>query len=217
MEIMPINENGSTPEKNRGDFITTYSGAAFYINELNIEDIPIQDIAHALSRNCRFNGHICRHYSVAEHSVLVSELVPKEYALWGLLHDISEAFVPDIPRPFKHIIGGFKEYEERLLEKVAKFYDLPYPIPEPVHYIDRHIVAAEAEKLFLSVPAWTKEYDQIKDLENYTFGVSAGLARQLFMDRYEDLMFGEDKKEVKENLTSYDFNYISVDELETIA
>jgi hypothetical protein len=59
----------------RGAFVTTFSGAKFFVDECNIQDIPLEDIAHSLSMNCRFNGHLAHFYSVAEHSVLVSQLV----------------------------------------------------------------------------------------------------------------------------------------------
>jgi hypothetical protein len=59
----------------RGPSIITLSGAKFYIDECNVSEIPIEDIAHALSFNCRFNGHTSRFYSVAEHCVRATHQV----------------------------------------------------------------------------------------------------------------------------------------------
>ena len=172
--------------EDRGNFITTYSGAKFYIDECNIEDIPISDIAHALSMNCRFNGHIKDFYSVAEHSVIVSELVEPENALWGLLHDATEAFVPDIPRPFKHLIGGFDAFEERLAKKIAQYFELSYPMPADVKYIDTNIVADEAQELFDSPPDWTRYYDIVCEPERIA-AFNPKEAYTMFMDRYKEL------------------------------
>ena len=71
-------------------YIETVSGRKFYFLNPNPEDIDIEDIAHALSMQCRFTGHTKWFYSVAEHAIWVSYLVPVHLALEGLLHDASE-------------------------------------------------------------------------------------------------------------------------------
>ena len=85
----------------KGDWIQTFTGRAFYVLDPRPEDVDIEDIAHALSMQCRFAGHCREFYSVAQHSVTASWLVPPEDALWGLLHDAAEAYVVDLPRPIK--------------------------------------------------------------------------------------------------------------------
>jgi hypothetical protein len=70
--------------------ITTFSDVRFWPLLPNPDDIRIEDIAHALSNQCRFAGHAREFYSVAEHCVRVSQLCRPEEALWGLLHDASE-------------------------------------------------------------------------------------------------------------------------------
>ena len=82
--------------------MVTYTGKEFYPLDPNPADIDIKDIAHALSNCCRFAGHIKSFYSVAQHSVIVSELCEPENALAGLLHDASEAYLSDIARPVKY-------------------------------------------------------------------------------------------------------------------
>ena len=84
--------------KRKGDWMQTHSGIQFWPLDPRPEDILIEDIAHALSNQCRFAGHCCFHYSVAQHSVLVSENVPAQDAMWGLLHDAGEAYLVDLPR-----------------------------------------------------------------------------------------------------------------------
>ena len=80
-----------------GSWLQTYTGIQFWPLDPRPEEIDIQDIAHALSLLCRFNGHCQRFYSVAEHSVHVSTILAPEFGLWGLLHDAAEAYLSDIP------------------------------------------------------------------------------------------------------------------------
>jgi len=158
----------------RGAFVTTYSGAKFFIEEGNVEDVPLWDIAHALAMNCRFNGHLKYFYSVAEHSIHVANLSPPEYRLEALMHDVSEAFLPDVPRPFKRFISGFDGYEESLHEKISEHYNLVYPLPPAVAYIDKHIVRAEAERLYKSPPSWVEFYDEIPGADDEFEGAGWG-------------------------------------------
>src|SRR5690554_7094997 len=104
-------------------FIQTYTGRRFYPLDPNPADVCIEDIAHALSRITRFNAHInAEWYSVAEHSVHVSRIVPPEYALAGLLHDASEAYIADVSRPVKHtdMMAGYRLNETRLMLKIFR-------------------------------------------------------------------------------------------------
>ena len=98
--------------------ITTFSGIQFWPLLPNGADIRIEDIAHALSNQCRFAGHTRVFYSMAEHSVRVSQLCRLEDALWSLLHDASEAFLSDIPAPLKEL-PEFEAYRtaERALQR----------------------------------------------------------------------------------------------------
>lgn len=82
----------------RGDWMQTFTGRAYWPCDPLPSDVYIGDIAHALARLCRFNGHvIVPHYSVAEHSVRCSRIVESNLALAALLHDAAEAYVADVP------------------------------------------------------------------------------------------------------------------------
>src|SRR5271170_7300011 len=86
-------------------WIQTYTGGVFHILDPQQNEIYIKDIAHALAMQCRFTGHVRKFYSIAEHCVLGSHIVPKKLALQFLLHDASEAYIADINRPLKHYTG----------------------------------------------------------------------------------------------------------------
>lgn len=183
-----LNDEGVFEQNDdRGPFISTYSGALFYVNEMNVQDVPILDIAQALSLNCRFNGHIDKFYSVAEHSVLVSNLVSEESALYGLLHDYAEAFVSDVPRPFKSSITGHDVFEAAIMANVCALYGLPLELPEDVAYVDTHICAAEARVLAKFVPDWVKFYDSSVVEAHQIKGLSPRDARNAFMNRFNEL------------------------------
>jgi 5'-deoxynucleotidase YfbR-like HD superfamily hydrolase len=109
------------------------------------DKIDIDDIAHSLAHQCRFLGHTDGFYSVAQHSVLVSELVPKADALWGLLHDAAEAYLGDLPAPIKRTpdMCVYQAAEERLLAAVAAKFGLAPTLPASVVEADRIVLATE--------------------------------------------------------------------------
>jgi len=125
------------------DWIQTYSGLRFYPARPTPEMITIGDIAQALSLEPRFAGQSLFHYSVAQHSILVSLHCDPADALWGLLHDASEAYLKDIPRPIKRMLPGYKRLERRVQRVIAKRFGLPWPCPESVHVADTRILVNE--------------------------------------------------------------------------
>lgn len=125
----------------------TASGRAYYPGAPMSTDVDILDIAHALSNLCRFGGHCRRFYSVAEHSVLVSRVVPAEYALQGLLHDATEAYLVDVPRPLKHQLPQYGVFEATNWAAVAERFGLPWELHESVKEADNAVLLAEKAQL----------------------------------------------------------------------
>ncbi|MGN0405197.1 MAG: hypothetical protein ACI4F1_08250 [Bariatricus sp.] len=107
------------------DYITTYTGKHFEPINPDPEMISLQDIAHALPMICRGNGHVRTFWSVGEHCICCA----KEAAARGLssrmvlaclLHDASECYMSDVPRPFKKNMIEYQRQEERLLTMIYK-------------------------------------------------------------------------------------------------
>ena len=125
------------------DYITTYSGIHFVPTEPEIEKIEIQDIAHALSLLCRGNGHVKVFFSVGQHCINCALEAEKRgcssrLILACLLHDASEAYMSDVPRPFKKHLHDYIESEERLLDIVYTKY-LGSPLAEEEQQILKEI------------------------------------------------------------------------------
>lgn len=109
------------------DYITTFTGIHFYPTAPNVEDISIEDIAHSLAFQCRGNGHLKYFLSIGQHCIrCCEEAQARGYsdrvALICLLHDASEAYMSDVPRPTKKEIPRYIEWEERLLELIYEKY-----------------------------------------------------------------------------------------------
>lgn len=142
-------------------WLQTYTGLAFFPLAPHEDQVSIEDIAHALSLQCRFAGHTRDFYSVAQHSVLVSRYVPPKDALWGLLHDAAEAYLVDLPRPLKHhsLLGfEYRQIEERVERVICQHFRLPPEKPSSIGWVERRLLRTEQRDLLLPMrygqPAW---------------------------------------------------------------
>jgi uncharacterized protein len=107
------------PSTRRGGFITTVSGRRFWPLDPRAADVDLGDIATALSNLCRWGGHLDRHYSVAQHSVLVALSLPHSLRPQGLLHDAAEAYCVDVPAPIKVYLINYEVIEARLAAAIG--------------------------------------------------------------------------------------------------
>lgn len=146
-------------------WITTFTGRRFYVLDPRVEDICIEDIAHALSMQCRFTGHVKSFYSVAEHSVRVSWACDPQDALWGLLHDASEAYIGDMSAPLKHTpeMSRFRTTERHIMLAVVQKFGLEPKEPAGVKTADRRMLLTEARDLGLDVTGWYTEHQPFPD------------------------------------------------------
>lgn len=180
------------------DWIMTASGRPFWPLEPRLEDIAIEDIAHHLSHLCRFTGAVRLFYSVAQHSVMVSiAMAPhlvtgrhRALGLYGLLHDASEAYLMDVPRPLKHDASmvAYRAAEARLQRVIyAVFGCDPDDEPAALKVVDRRMLRTECRDL-MPPAAFHERWD---DVEPFDFPLtepwSPTRARWRFLERFVSL------------------------------
>jgi hypothetical protein len=142
----------------RGDWIQTATGRQFWPIDPHADEVFIDDIAHALSMLCRFGGHCLRFYSVAEHSVLLSRAAAPEDRLWALLHDATEAYLVDVPRPLKPFLVGYKEAEGKIMRAVCEKFGLGDDMPDRVKDADKRILFDERSQNMATAPVrWASD------------------------------------------------------------
>lgn len=167
---------------NSSPWIQTYTGKAFYLLNPRVEDICIEDIAHSLAYQCRFNGHTKDFYSIAQHSCLVSFCSGALFEREGLMHDAAETYVGDVTSPLKRLIPDFKRIEDRILEAIARKFGFSFPIPRKVKEVDLHLLSTEAQSLLTLPPMdWNVGFDPYR-MEVVPVGPRE--AEKMFLNRF---------------------------------
>ena len=185
-------------KERKGGWIQTFSGEKMYPLDPRPEEVKIVDIAHALSNLCRFNGHCNEFYSVAEHSCHVFDYlsgkhldkpgaIDLEIRFSGLMHDSSEAYLLDFPRPLKQSPEFGRAYHDaecELMETIADHFGFPWPFPTIIHDADRRVLATEAHQLMCPLhPDWVNSHAPIRGLQLVPTWTPAK-ARTEFLARY---------------------------------
>lgn len=170
--------------------ILTVSGEYFNFETPHLSSFGIHDIAHALAHLCRFTGHTREFYSVAQHSVLVSYVVPQKHALAGLLHDAAEAFIGDVSKPLKVMLPDYKAIERRVEEAVLGRFGLSADLPQEVKHADLVLLHMEKRDLMSGTPDQWVGFDQVQPLDWPIEPWDAETARRRFLARFDALMFG---------------------------
>lgn len=138
-----------------GPMIMLASGNYFDFANPENSVFTIEDIAYGLSNICRFVGQCKRFYSVAQHSVCVSRIVPPEHAYAGLMHDAAEAFIGDVSRPLKDILPEYRVIESRVERAVFSHFDVPFPLPREVKDADAIMLATEQAHIMRCGDNWS--------------------------------------------------------------
>lgn len=176
----------------RGPFIGTYLRSRFYPFDPRPEEVYLEDIAQSLSMICRFNGHIDRFYSVAEHSVYMSRLATNDLdKKWCLLHDATEAYVGDMIRPLKKQMKQFEDVEELVFKVIAEKFGLPPELSAEVHRLDNVLCSTEKRDLIPYGEPWAFMPDPSPALIIRQKNVYPEEAKEMFLDRFNELSKGE--------------------------
>lgn len=157
---------GAPSPERKGSWLQTYSGVAYWPLDPRADEVRLEDIAHHLSQICRYTGACREFYSVAEHAVHVSYLVPRELALHALHHDDPEFVCNDLARPVKYSVEGYKAVEELNAVAIAEALGL-WPLTPEQHVLvklaDNAMLLAEQALLMGPPPQpwspiWVPEY-----------------------------------------------------------
>lgn len=171
-----------------GDWIGTYSGKKYFPTDPDPADVDIKDIGRSLSKMCRFGGHSKWFYSVAEHSIHVSRVVPPQFALQGLLHDATEAYCVDVPRPLKVQLTNYADIEERNWQAIASRFGLPPVLDQSVKDADNAVLMAERDQIMSrKMPDWHPNLMMIQPAKVRISCMTPSRAFRLFMWRFEEL------------------------------
>jgi hypothetical protein len=173
-----------------GPYLQTVSGRWVNPFDPDPEQLDIADITRALANTCRFGGHCRSFYSVAQHSVIVSELVEQrggdaEDAFAALMHDASEAYLGDMPHPIKHrseLGAAFKAAEDRLEDVLRERFKIKPDVPE-IKRADRALLATERRAFSAEDWHWP-ELEGVEPLDLQLTAWPPDEAAAKFADRY---------------------------------
>lgn len=170
-------------------FVSTYSGNRLYLANPSIDDVSILDIAHHLAGVNRFSGATTVPYSVAQHSVHVSYLVPQGYELAGLLHDAAEAYLGDMVKPLKLFLGDeFAAMEKNVMNVIAEAFGVDYRDYDPIKRAD--LVALATEKRDL-MPFSSEDWSYLDGVNPDPMTIkpwSHQGAKQAYLNRFDSIM-----------------------------
>jgi hypothetical protein len=166
--------------------IMLHSGRQLDFSCPETSEFTVADIAHGLAHTCRYAGQCDGFYSVAEHSVLVSHVVPHS-KLAALFHDAAEAFMGDMPAPLKLLLPAYKVIETRIEQAIFARLGIEWPVPSEVKHADYSVMAAEQEVLMpAGTNVWLREAGVVAaNVEIRRLDPTR--AKVLFLQRYAEL------------------------------
>jgi hypothetical protein len=176
-----------------GPYLQTVSGRWVNPFDPDPEQLDSGDIARALANQCRFGGHCRVFYSVAQHSVIVSQLVEErggdsDEAFAALMHDATEAYLGDMPHPLKHrspLGAAFKQAEDHLERALRDRFGIKPDVPA-IKAADRALLATERRAFSAETWHWP-ELQGVEPLALELRAWSPDEAADAFTRRYAEL------------------------------
>jgi uncharacterized protein len=176
-----------------GPYLQTVSGRWVNPFDPDPSQLDAGDIARALANQCRFGGHSRVFYSVAQHAVIVSELVEQrggdvEDVFAALMHDATEAYLGDMPHPLKHrspLGAAFKLAEDHLERALRERFRIRADVPE-IKRADRALLATERRAFSAEDWHWP-ELDGVEPLDVELTAWAPDEAAEAFARRYAEL------------------------------
>jgi len=167
-------------------YVSTFLGNRFYLTRPHIDDVAIEDIAHGLAYQCRFNGQTNAFYSVAQHSLMVMDLVPPDHRFAALLHDAAEAYLGDMVKPLKNLFPEFSVIEARVMAIIGEKFGLDLThLALSIKQAD--LVALATEKRDL-MPHSTEPWSYLAEVEPLPHAIapmSPEKAKEAFLVAYQ--------------------------------
>lgn len=189
---IPEPEIGTLPEDTKykaAKFIETYTGRKFFPLYPDKSQFSVIDIAHALSNQCRYTGHVAHFYPVAQHCCILAEYTANVLGgsaldcLQILMHDSPEGYLVDIARPVKQYMPQYREWDHKINAELRSWMGWDgIPIPEFQDDLDSRIIVDERaalmtrsgndwghrlEPLGVTIERWTPEYAEERFLQQY--------------------------------------------------
>jgi|ERR1700728_2316114 hypothetical protein len=169
-----------------GPTIMLHSGARFDFCAPSSSNFTIEDIAHGLGNLCRYAGQCRDFYSVAEHSILVSDTAVG-FEFEALLHDAAEAFLGDITRPLKQMLPDYRKIEKNVQQVVFDRFGLPRNINPSIKQADLRVLAAEQSQIMPEgTDAWARE-GNVEPAPVVVLHLSPTDAKKAFLERFKVL------------------------------
>lgn len=167
-------------------YFNTASGLKIFLQNPDPDTIIIEDIAEALAKICRFGGNIKRFYSVATHSIVVAKLVPEHLRLAALLHDASEAYLGDVIKPLKVILGDkYAGLENRFMMVICAKFGIEPRLLDKVKPYDKEVLTWEHRGLQLGqLDKWYGFLDPLG--LGYLVDYDIATIKQVFLRKFDE-------------------------------